>query len=70
MIRAVQYRSFGGPDVLEMVDAPIQEPGDREVRVVVKAAGLNPMDEKVFEGSRALRVVGFIDALSKPAQWL
>lgn len=69
MIRAVQYRSFGGPDVLEMVDAPIQEPGDREVRVVVKAAGLNPMDEKVFEGSHALRVVGFIDALSKPAQW-
>ena len=69
MSRVVQYRRFGGPEVLEMADAPVQEPGDHEVRVVVKAAGLNPMDEKVFGGARALRIVGFIDALSKPAQW-
>ncbi|NYI41708.1 NADP-dependent oxidoreductase [Demequina lutea] len=69
MSGAIQYRRFGGPEVLEMMDTPVREPGDGELRIVVKAAGLNPMDEKVFSGDPRLRLVGFVDALSKPAQW-
>lgn len=70
MTRAIQYRKFGGPEVLEMIDTPVCEPGLGEVRLVVKAAGLNPMDERVFSGDRRLRLVGFVDGLSKPTQWL
>lgn len=69
MTRAIQYRRFGGPEVLEMVDTPGCEPGSGEVRIVVKAAGLNPMDERVFGGDRRLRLVGVVDSLSRPAQW-
>jgi len=38
--RVVQLRSFGGPDELEIVDAPLPRPGRGEVRMRVLAAGL------------------------------
>ena len=44
MSRAIMYRSFGGPDVLELQDIPEPHAGSDEVRVRVAAAGLNPMD--------------------------
>lgn len=69
MNRVIQYRRFGGPEVLEMFDLPEDEPGVGEVRISVQAAGINPMDEKVFHGDPPVRVVGFVTALSKPAQW-
>lgn len=69
MSRAIQYRRFGGPEVLEMTDTPISAPGESEVRIAVRAAGINPMDGAVFRGDPRLRLVGFVDALSKPAQW-
>ena len=44
MSRAVIYETFGGPEVLELREVPEPHAGPGEVRVRVKAAGLNPMD--------------------------
>lgn len=43
-MRAVIVRKFGGPDVLEYGEAPDPEPGVGEVRIAVRAAGVNPVD--------------------------
>ena len=49
-VRAIEYRSYGGPEVLEMVEVPEPVPGAGEVRIAVKAAGLNSVDWKIFSG--------------------
>ncbi len=43
-MKAVQFRRFGGPEVLELVEAPAPMPGPREVRLRVHAAGVNLSD--------------------------
>jgi len=50
MNRAVRLSRFGGPEVLELRDEPLSEPGAGEVRVALRAAGLNPADVKRREG--------------------
>ena len=40
-MRAVQIEEFGGPEVLELVELPVPEPGGDEVLVRVSRAGLN-----------------------------
>ncbi|QCR20606.1 NADPH:quinone reductase [Agrococcus sp. SGAir0287] len=47
------HRAFGGPEVLELVEAPDPQPGPGEVRVRVHAAALNPVDWKIFSGTAA-----------------
>jgi len=42
--RVVQARTFGGPDQLEVVDAPLPTPGRGEVRVRVLASGIEYTD--------------------------
>src|SRR5580692_4852941 len=42
--RAVRLDSFGGPEVLDILDVPAPQAGPGQVRVRVTAAGLNPMD--------------------------
>lgn len=42
--RTVVHESFGGTNVLELQNVPKPHAGPNEVRVRVKAAGLNPMD--------------------------
>jgi NADPH:quinone reductase-like Zn-dependent oxidoreductase len=49
-MKAVQYSRFGGPEVLEVVELPDPEPGPGQVRVAVRAAGINPIDWKVRSG--------------------
>lgn len=44
MSRSVVYEKFGGPEVLELRNVPEPHVGPGEVRVRVRAAGLNPMD--------------------------
>ncbi|HWH20517.1 MAG TPA: NADP-dependent oxidoreductase [Solirubrobacterales bacterium] len=44
MSRAVIYESHGAPDVLELREVPEPHAGPGEVRVRVRAAGLNAMD--------------------------
>lgn len=43
-MKAVVVRRFGGPDVLEVADLAVPEPGPRQVRVTVRAAAVNPVD--------------------------
>ncbi|MDJ1130690.1 zinc-dependent alcohol dehydrogenase family protein [Streptomyces iconiensis] len=41
MAKAVLFHELGGPEVLRLVDVPLGEPGDGQVRVRVDALGLN-----------------------------
>jgi NADPH2:quinone reductase len=43
-MRAIQQTEFGGPEVLELVEIPVPEPGEGEVLVEVSRAGLNFAD--------------------------
>lgn len=49
-MRAARYSSFGGPEVLEIADVPEPHPGRGEIRIAVRAAGINPIDWKVRQG--------------------
>ena len=50
MVKAAQFSRFGGPEVLEIVDLPDPHPGPGQVRVAVRAAGVNPSDWKKRQG--------------------
>jgi len=43
-MRAIQMTEFGGPEVLQLVDLPVPEPGPDEVLIKVARAGLNFAD--------------------------
>ncbi|MEU5596917.1 NADP-dependent oxidoreductase [Streptomyces sp. NPDC020298] len=49
-MRAVVVRTFGGPEVVEVVEAEVPEPGARQVRIKVAASALNPVDAGVRSG--------------------
>ena len=49
-MKAVIYRCYGGPEVLEYVDVAKPVPLDDEVRVEVHAAGVNPLDWHYMRG--------------------
>ncbi|MEJ2863859.1 NADP-dependent oxidoreductase [Actinomycetospora flava] len=51
--RAVQYRRFGGPEVLEVVEREDPVPGEGQVRLAVRAAAVNPLDWKLRAGAMA-----------------
>ncbi|GAB3606884.1 NADP-dependent oxidoreductase [Conyzicola nivalis] len=50
MSLAVRYSQFGSPDVLRVVDVDEPHAGEGQVRVAVRAAGLNAYDYKVRRG--------------------
>ncbi len=50
-MRGIQFSQFGGPEVLELVELPDPEPGPGQIRVAVRAAGVNPIDWKVRSGA-------------------
>ncbi|SFP61151.1 NADPH2:quinone reductase [Geodermatophilus dictyosporus] len=52
-MRAISYRRTGGPDVLELVDLPVPDPGPGEVRVRLAFSGVNPTDWKSRSGATA-----------------
>ena len=68
-MRKAQFSEFGGPDVLEIIEAPEPHPGPDEIRVVVSAIGVNPADWKMREGymggdlpqGTGLEVAGVVD---------
>jgi NADPH2:quinone reductase len=43
-MRAIQMSEYGGPEVLELVELPVPEPGDGELLIRVNRAGLNFAD--------------------------
>ncbi|NNM60437.1 MAG: NADP-dependent oxidoreductase [Legionellales bacterium] len=50
-MKAISFSQFGQPEVLQVVEKTIPKPKDNEVLVKVFAAGLNPIDYKIREGT-------------------
>jgi NADPH:quinone reductase-like Zn-dependent oxidoreductase len=51
MSRVVIAPAYGGPEVLQVIDETPAEPGEGQVRIAVRAAGVNPYDFKMYSGS-------------------
>jgi NADPH:quinone reductase len=51
MSAVVVATAFGGPEVLSVIDEPTPEPGPGQVRLAVRAAGVNPIDYKAYSGA-------------------
>lgn len=49
-MKAIQFDRFGGTDVLHEADVEVPQPGPGQVRVSVKAAGVNALDGKIRSG--------------------
>ncbi len=50
-MKAIQFAEFGGPEVLELVELPDPHPAAGQIRLAVRAAGVNPIDWKVRSGA-------------------
>ncbi|GLZ37221.1 NADP-dependent oxidoreductase [Actinokineospora sp. NBRC 105648] len=72
-MKAAQFSRFGGPEVLEIADLPDPHPGPGEVRVAVRAAGVNASDWKKRQGlmdqelpqTMGYEVAGVVDELGE-----
>ncbi len=70
-MKAVQFSQFGGPEVLELGDVPDPHPSAGQIRVAVRAVGVNPADWKIRNGvmggdlprRTGLEVAGVVDEL-------
>lgn len=51
MPHAISYAQFGGPEVLTLTEVSLPEPAAGQVRVAVRAAGVNPMDVGIRSGA-------------------
>ncbi|MGW5051793.1 NADPH:quinone reductase [Actinokineospora sp. NPDC004072] len=52
-MRAIQVSRFGGEDVLDLAELPVPEPAAGQVRVRLRAAGVNPADTYIRTGQYA-----------------
>jgi NADPH:quinone reductase-like Zn-dependent oxidoreductase len=63
-MRALQYRTYGGPEVLEWAEAPYPHPGPGQIRIAVRAASVNPIDWKTISGAlsggKPMQGVGYL----------
>jgi NADPH:quinone reductase-like Zn-dependent oxidoreductase len=50
-MKAVTFTEYGDPEVLRVADVEEPHPGPGQVRVAVRAAGVNPIDWKVRSGA-------------------
>ena len=51
MAKRVVAESYGGPEVLSLVDAEVPPPGPGQVTLQAKAIGVNPIDYKLYSGA-------------------
>ncbi|MER8073409.1 NADP-dependent oxidoreductase [Streptomyces sp. NPDC094034] len=42
--------AYGGPEVLSVINVAVPEPEPNQVRIMVRAAGVNPFDYKMYSG--------------------
>jgi len=63
-MKAIVYRCYGSPDILELADIAKPTPADDEVLVKVKAAAVNPLDWHYMRGSPYIMRLG--TGLGKP----
>jgi NADPH:quinone reductase len=54
-MKAIQVNQFGGPEVLQLQDVPTPKPGPGQVLVRVHAAGVNPYDTYMRNGTYAIK---------------
>jgi NADPH:quinone reductase-like Zn-dependent oxidoreductase len=78
-MQAVVFEEYGGPEVLRIEDVAEPHAGPGEVRVTVRAAGVNPMDFKIrngwvqsfmpvtFPATPGLEVAGVVDEVGEGA---
>jgi NADPH:quinone reductase len=74
-VKAIRISKFGDPEVLEYVDVPAPQPGPRQVRIAVHAAGTNPVDTGNRKGRASVSldlpwtpgydVAGVVDAVGE-----
>ncbi|MEU8635008.1 NADP-dependent oxidoreductase [Amycolatopsis sp. NPDC048633] len=80
-MRAITFSAYGGPDVLQLSEVPVPEPGPGQVRLAVRAVGINPIDWKIRNGfmqqnfqvsfphTPGLEVAGVVDAVGEGADF-
>ena len=44
MSQTIQIQQFGGPEVMQLVDLPVGDPGPGQIRIRHQAIGLNFID--------------------------
>jgi len=54
-MKAIQVQQFGGPEVLQLHEIPTPQPGPGQVLVCVHAAGVNPYDTYMRNGTYAIK---------------
>lgn len=50
-MKKVVYNQYGAPEVMQVIDAPVPKPENGEILIRNMAAGINPVDYKVRNGS-------------------
>jgi NADPH:quinone reductase-like Zn-dependent oxidoreductase len=75
MSKIVRFHNLGGPEVLKLEDAPLQEPGPGDVRLKVKACGLNRaealfargmyLEQPVLPSRIGYEAAGVVDAVGE-----
>jgi len=54
-MKAIRVHQFGGVDAMQLGDVAAPPPGPGQVRVAVRAAGVNPVDTYIRSGSHAVK---------------
>jgi NADPH:quinone reductase-like Zn-dependent oxidoreductase len=80
MSRSVRFHEFGGPEVLKIEDVVVPDPGPKEVRLRIKAIGLNRSEVLTRSGKAAtkatlpaqlgLEAAGLVEALGSDVNGL
>jgi NADPH2:quinone reductase len=78
-MKAIRVEEYGGPDVLQLRDAPDLQPEQGQVLVRVRAAGINPVETYFRAGTYAIKpelpwtpggdAAGEIAAVGEGAHW-
>ncbi|MFC4030799.1 NADP-dependent oxidoreductase [Streptomyces polygonati] len=50
MTKSIAFAEYGSADVLRLQDTELPQPGPGQVRIAVRAAGVNPLDHKMRAG--------------------